>query len=225
MDFRRLVLNYSWITPSLKRTLGKQQPRVYTELSYRELDTLHTAQERTVSSSMLAVLMERHLYGRPRCMRRPNWARTTPEAADGHDSPIIANWTRSLTDTERACDINRQEWVVVVRAVLLLFPYLKGTCFIIRRDQNTLKEITNLAHAPAKLIRWSLQLPETEFDVIQCVGIDHQDADELSGLPTTEEGHMPNDERLPVMALVFSPKEHEKVGTENTDVIDDYEDN
>lgn len=66
---------------------------------------------------------------------------------------------------------------------------------------------------------------EMDFDSIHREGIEHQAADVLPLLPITGDDSTSMHEVLPGMAVVSSPKQHEKVGTETTDVIEDYNDN
>lgn len=126
---------------------------------------------------------------------------------------------------EHTYDTSHPEHLAVVWAVLLLQPYLEGTHFIKPTDHDVLTWILSLADATRKLAQWRLRLSEMEFDVAHCARIEHQSVDERSRLSTTGKDCTPIDDALPVMGVFASPKEHGKVGTEITDVMDDYDDN
>lgn len=61
----------------------------------------------------------------------------------------------------------------VVRAVLLLEPYLVLSFGIIRTDDESLKWLLTSADTLEKLARWRFRLLELEFEVVHRAGIKH----------------------------------------------------
>lgn len=64
----------------------------------------------------------------------------------------------------------------VVRAILLLRPYLEGAYFTIRTDHNALKCILKFPYTPRQLAQWLIHLSQFEF-VFYRPGVKHQASD------------------------------------------------
>lgn len=68
----------------------------------------------------------------------------------------------------------------MVRAVLLLLPYLQETEFVVLTDHYVLKLIVNLAGATRKVVPWRFHLSQPDFEVVHLAWTIHQASDALS---------------------------------------------
>lgn len=110
-------------------------------------------------------------------------------------------WSRSLTDAKLNYDTTQLECLAIVRAVLLLRSYLKGTQFTSRTDYYSLKCILNLTDSTKKLERWRLRLSEFDSDVVHCAGVKRQASDALFYLRATGKDDIALKDDLPLLVI------------------------
>ena len=65
-------------------------------------------------------------------------------------------------------------------AVRTLRPYIEGTKFTVRKDQDALRWLKSLPGSSGRLTRWRLRLPDYAFTIQYRHGRVHQDPDALS---------------------------------------------
>lgn len=84
---------------------------------------------------------------------------------------------------------------------MLFRPYLEGTRLTVFNDYSALRWILNVADATGKLVRWALQLPKFQFDVVHRFGVKHQAGDALLRLETDGLEGSPVDDGIPVQEI------------------------
>lgn len=92
------------------------------------------------------------------------------------------HWSRSLTTGEQAYDTTQRKCLAIIWSVLMLRLYRKGTHFMIKTNNDSLKWILSLAFATGRFTWWRLCLSKFKFDVVHRTGIENHAADTLSCL-------------------------------------------
>lgn len=113
----------------------------------------------------------------------------------------LGYFSRTLTPSERNYDTTQRECLGIVWATLLLRPYLYGSRFTLRTDENALKWIMDMTTATGMLARWRLRLLELEFHVVHRPGRQHQAPYALSRLPTTGADTVTLSDEVPVFSV------------------------
>lgn len=79
---------------------------------------------------------------------------------------LLGYWSRTLKGKENNYDPTNREFLTIVRAVLLVGPYLEGQRLTIPTDHVARKWILNLANWTERLVRWRCRLSKFDFKVV-----------------------------------------------------------
>ena len=118
-------------------------------------------------------------------------------------------WSRTLSSPEKNYDTKNKECLAVVWAVLSLRPYLEGTTFLIRTDQDALTWLLNLTTPSGRLLRWKLRIQEYYYDITHQPGAQHKAADALSRILTDGTDRRPLDDEVPTVNVADWIDHHE----------------
>lgn len=94
-------------------------------------------------------------------------------------------WSWSLTKFEQHYDKTQHKSLEIEWSVLLLRLYFEKSCFMIKIDHGTLKEILNPTDSTVRLTRWRIRHSKFDFGVVHRAGIENLVADALSRLKAT----------------------------------------
>ena len=103
---------------------------------------------------------------------------------DTGNERVVAYASRTLNKVEQNWSASERECIALIWAVKHFNCYLYGTRFYAVTDHAALQYLKTQKDHNAKLMRWSLQLSEYDFDIIHKPGRLHLDADALSRLPS-----------------------------------------
>ena len=105
------------------------------------------------------------------------------EDSNGFERPV-AFASRTLHANEKVFTTMEKECLVVVWAITKVFhPYLYGSEFLLRTDNQPLTWLKTLKDPPMRIARWIMKLQEYNFKIEHRSGRKHQNADALSRLP------------------------------------------
>lgn len=169
---------------------GKDQIRVYIELSEEELSTFQTLQERFTSPLVLAPPQSQGPYSVDTdTSNRQVGYFVHQNQPGGHDKPI-GHWSLLQTEAEHAYCTTRSSFLDVSgRTTSLPLPF--GTCIIIRTEHDSVECILNFADVTGKLLQQHLWLLKMSYDVHPCAGIKHPAPGALSIMYTKREDCRP----------------------------------
>lgn len=100
----------------------------------------------------------------------------------------VAYWSHLLCDAEIRYYTTEKVFLAVVRAVMLLLPYLGRSHFTIRADRQARRWILDLMESTGRFARWGLQLIELKFEIVHHPRLYHSAADANSRLPKVFRG-------------------------------------
>ena len=95
---------------------------------------------------------------------------------------VIQNISRSLQPNERKWCVREKEVLAIIYACEQFRPYLYGTKFEVTTDHHSLKWLMTVT-APARLVRWCLQLAKYGFTIAYRKSAQNANTDALSRLP------------------------------------------
>ena len=103
---------------------------------------------------------------------------------------MIANSSRFLNTAERNYCVTRRELWAVVYHVKHFCCYLYGRHFTIRTDHGSLRWLHRFNKPERQLARWLDLLTEYDYRLVCRPGLQHKNADALSGRPCEGKGCM-----------------------------------
>ena len=92
-------------------------------------------------------------------------------------------YSRVLTKSERNYCVTRDELLAVIDSIKHFHTYLYGTKFVIRTDHGSLRWLVNFKDLEGQHCRWSEFLAVCDYEIVQCSGKSHGNADALSRRP------------------------------------------
>ena len=105
---------------------------------------------------------------------------------DGQEWLVICYWSRQLQKAERKYSTIEREALAAVSAFEEFYPYLYGFSFKLITDHNPLTLLKGLKDVGGRLTRWMIFLQQFDFQVEYRSGKNHENADALSRIPSTE---------------------------------------
>ena len=105
---------------------------------------------------------------------------------DGQER-VICYWSRQLQKEECKYSTIEREALAAVSAVKEFYPYLYVFSFKLITDHNPLTSLKGLKDVGGRLTRWMIFLQQFDFQVEYKPGKNHQNADALSRIPSTEQ--------------------------------------
>ena len=101
----------------------------------------------------------------------------------GDKERVVAYYSRVLTKSERNYCVTRDELLAVIDSIKHFHTYLYGTKFVIRTDHGSLRWLVNFKDLEGQHCRWSEFLAVCDYEIVQCSGKSHGNADALSRRP------------------------------------------
>lgn len=109
--------------------------------------------------------------------------------------------SRFLTDTEWKDDTTHKECLAIVRSVLHLRLYLKGTRFTISADHDPLKRKFDFSDRTGRLPSLLRRLSKFELDIVHRTRIKHPALYAVSQPYVSNEDTAPSDDAVPFLAI------------------------
>ena len=100
---------------------------------------------------------------------------------------MICYWSRQLQKEEHKYSTIEREALAAVTAVKEFYPYLYGFSFKLITDHNPLTSLKGLKDVGGRLTRWMIFLQQFDFEVEYRPGKNHENADAMSRIPSTEQ--------------------------------------
>ena len=91
----------------------------------------------------------------------------------------VGYWSKTLTKEQRNYSATERECYTVVWATLTLRPYIEGTKFVVRTDQNALRWMMTTNDPQGRLMRWRLRVMEFDYEIVYRPGRVQQVPDAL----------------------------------------------
>lgn len=178
--YRRFIKNFSAIAKPLTQLLRKG---VFFDMTAECLSAFEALRDALVAPPVLA---------------HPDFARpfiVTTDASgfavgavlkqkddEGKARPI-AYFSQCLNKAEQNYSATERECLAVILAVKKFRPYLFGARFTIVTDHCSLCWLMTVRNPNGRLVRWSLQLQDLDFEIVYENGRKHLEADALSRAP------------------------------------------
>lgn len=99
----------------------------------------------------------------------------------------VSYFSKSLTSYQKNYTITELECLAIVEALRYWHHYLHGRKFVIHTDHSSLKWIHNHKSPNTRLMRWSIELSQYDFDIVHVPGDRNTEADDLSRNPVITE--------------------------------------
>ena len=117
----------------------------------------------------------------------------------------IGYWSKTSNSAEQNYSATERECFSVVWDITTLRPYLEGTKFTVRTDDDALRWMLTLTEPSGILMRWRLRLSEFDFKIVYRPGRVHQVPDALSRLVRPTRDTKPVEDEIPTFGDHLDP--------------------
>lgn len=164
--FRRFVPKFSKLTAPLNKKLRKDPPKSLLELTIQEKQWVDDLNETLTNPPILALAWATSHYTLKTDAYDTQLGCVLLQQQPDRPEKPIDYWPRIRTDTENELVTTHKEWLVVIWAVLLLWPSLEGNWLTLRTNHEAPIWVLTRSNAWGKLARWRLRLSEFKFDIV-----------------------------------------------------------
>ena len=101
----------------------------------------------------------------------------------------VGYWSYALKECERNYSATERQCYAILWAITSLRPYIEGTHFTVRTNDDALRWIMTLTESSCRITRWRLRPAEFDFMIEYCPGRLHQVPDAPSRLFAPSKGN------------------------------------
>jgi len=99
---------------------------------------------------------------------------------------VLVYASRTLSNTEKNCEVTRRELLAVVYGLKVYRLYLLGRRFVIRTDHSALQSLRRTPEPIGQQARWQALIGQFDFEMRHRPGTRHSNADALSRRPVAD---------------------------------------